>query len=130
MNNIVREDIKIIDVADWDHLVRTTYDRPYNFQQQDGCMSRGTFELKIPDEEPNDFKNDSIPEKINGSEMGVSFEAWLARDPKEWNGDLKDSRFIDMFWERNFYPDIYTLANDLYEKGLIDAGKYLINIDW
>jgi hypothetical protein len=35
-----------------------------------------------------------------------------------------------MFWERNFYPDTYTVANDLYDKGLIEAGDYIINIDW
>lgn len=36
---------------------------------------------------------------------------------------------INLFWERNFYPDINTLANDLYKKGLIKKGEYLIVID-
>ncbi len=74
--------------------------------------------------------NDTVPEEINGDEMGVSFAAWLARDPKEWNGDPKDRSYLDMFWERNFYPDIQMVANDLHAKGLLPAGDYLIDIDW
>lgn len=35
-----------------------------------------------------------------------------------------------MWWVRNFYPDVNMVANDLYEKGLLEAGEYLINIDW
>ena len=62
--------------------------------------------------------------------MGVKFAVWLARDTKEWNGKEQDKPYIDMFWERNFYPDIHTLANDLYDKGLIEKGEYVINIDW
>lgn len=65
--------------------------------------------------------------------MGVSFKAWLARDPKqplnspdEW--DRKNG--LSLWWQRNFYPDVQMVANDLYEKGLIEAGEYVIDIDW
>lgn len=34
----------------------------------------------------SDFKNDSISEELYSHQKGVSFAAWLARDPKEWNG--------------------------------------------
>jgi len=75
---------KIIDCHDWDKLVVETYGRPYCFQQQDECQSRGLFELSIPsDFTMNDEMNDSIPEKVNGEEMGVKFDVWLARDPKQ-----------------------------------------------
>ncbi len=122
---------KTISLSNWDKLVRDTYGKPYNFQQQDGCQERGTFELEIPSEYSEDDEyNDSIPEVINGEEMGVKFAVWLARDTKEWNGKEQDKPYIDMFWERNFYPDIHTLANDLYDKGLIEKGEYVINIDW
>jgi len=120
---------QVIDVGDWDDLVVNTYGKPYNFQQQDDCKPRGTFDITIPSP-ACDFKNDTVPEEINGSEMGVSFAAWLARDPKEWNGDPKDQTYIDMFWERNFYPDVQMVANDLHSKGLIPAGNYVIDIDW
>lgn len=121
---------RFVDVQDFDNLVWETYGKPYSFQQQDGCKERGTYHLTVPEKYNCDFENDTIPEVINGNEMGVSFKAWLARDPKEWNGDPEDERFLDLFWDRNFYPSIETLANDLYSKGLIEAGEYVINIDW
>jgi hypothetical protein len=124
---------KLIEVHDWDKLVEDTYGRPYSFQQQGGCKSRGTFELEIPSD-GHDYKNTTIPEVVNGDEMGVSFEAWKARDPREWQGKIESpgqsNFYLDLFWSRNFYPCIEVLANDLHEKGLIDAGTYLINIDW
>ncbi len=121
---------KVIEVHDWDELVETTYNRPYNFQQQNGCQERGTFQITIPSKYTEDeYMNDTIPEKVNGDKMGVKFKVWLERDPKApVNG--KTDYSIGMFWERNFYPDIQTVANDLHEKGLIEAGEYTINIDW
>ena len=130
------KDVKVITTQDWDGLIQDTYGKVYNFQQQEGCKSRGTFTLDIPSEYDNDAEmNDSIPEEVNGEEMGVKFDVWLARDPKQPLKDERDDRVqeqwtIDLFWERNFYPDIYTVANDLYTKGLIDKGKYMIEIDW
>jgi hypothetical protein len=121
-----------IDVDEWDEFVEKTYGRPYNFQQQDGCKGRGIFQFKVPDE-ADDFKNSSVPEIINHEEMGVSFAAWLARDPKQVlsedeNGDAKWG--IDLWWHRNFYPDFQMVANDLHSKGLLPAGEYVLNIDW
>lgn len=120
---------KVIEVQDWDDLVIRTYGKPYSFQQQDDCKERQLVSITIP-EECDDYENDTVPEVINGEEMGVSFAAWLARDPKEWNGDESESRWTEMFWERNFYPDVQMIANDLHAKGLIEAGDYKINIDW
>lgn len=124
---------KVIDCSDWDALVIKTYGKPYCFQQQWGCQSRGNFNISISEEEIDEDEadmHDSIPEVINGSEMGVKFNVWLARNPEEWNGKEEDKRFIDLFWSRNFYPDIQVIANDLCRKGLIEAGDYTINIDW
>ena len=118
-----------ISVQEWDALVVKTYGRPYCYQQQDDCKDRGTDYITIPSAS-NDFENESVPEEINGSAMGVSFAAWLARDPKEWNGAAEDKSFMSLFWERNFYPDVQMIANDLHAKGLIPAGEYGIEIDW
>ena len=124
---------QVIDVGDWDNLVETTYGRPYNFQQQDGCKERQRVTLTIPNEYAEDYDNYEVPEEVNHEEMGVSFKAWLERDPKqplnspdEW--DRKNG--LSMWWERNFYPTVEMIANDLYEKGLIEAGTYTIDIDW
>lgn len=61
--------------------------------------------------------------------MGVKFETWLARDPKQSVDGDDTGWMINLFWDRNFYPDIYTLANDMYEKGVIEKGEYLIKIE-
>lgn len=121
---------KFIEVNDWDELVEETYGKPYSFQQQDGCQSRSIVEITIPSNDTQDSEmNDSIPEVINGNQMGVKFDVWLKKDPKD-NSQKWDDWEIDLFWDRNFYPDLQTIANDLHSKGLIEAGNYVINIDW
>ena len=86
--------------------------------------------VRVPEAQPEDYEASTIPEKINGSVMGVSFAAWLARDPKEWNGAPEDKMSTSLFWERNFYPNVDMVLNDLHAKGLIKAGFYVIEIDW
>jgi hypothetical protein len=124
---------KVIDLQDWDNLVIETYGRPYSFQQQDGCQGRGTFKFEVPNGEYDDYKNDTVPEIVNHDEMGVSFAAWLKRDPKApltGEGEEEDGFSLHLWWARNFYPEFQTVANDLYSKGLLEKGKYTIDIDW
>lgn len=122
---------KIIEVSNWDDLVENTYGKIYSFQQQDGCKDRGHFDITIPSEYINDDKmHESIPEVINGQQMGVKFDVWLARDINQSINGNNTEIYITLFWKRNFYPNIQILANDLYTKGLIEAGDYGINIDW
>ena len=127
---------QIIDLCDWDKLVKDTYKKPYSFQQQNGCRGRGMFSLCVPDEAEDTSVVvipevlEVIPEVLTGDEMGVSFSAWLKRDPKTPVKGERESWYIETFWERHFYPDIQIIANDLYNKGLLDAGSYLIDIDW
>lgn len=84
-------------------------------------------------DEPYDYENDTVPEVINHEEMGVSFKAWLERDPKQklstatdWNKDYG----LVMWYERNFYPSEEMIVNDLYSKGLLEAGEYEIDVNW
>ncbi len=133
MTKLLSKKTNVVSVRAWDALVESTYGRAYCFQQQDGCKERGTYSLTVPCEHSYDYENDSITEEVNGDEMGVSFKAWLARDPKQpLNSADKWEREkgLSLFYERNFYPNIEVLANDLYARGLIDAGEYLIDIDW
>ena len=120
---------KVIDSDAWDDFVYKAYNRKYCFQQQNGCRGRGNHYLKVPDE-ADDFLRDSVPEIVNGEEMGVSFAAWLARDPQQPLEGQKYDYQLTLWWDRNFYPDIQMIANDLHEKGLLEAGQYTINIDW
>lgn len=111
-----------------DNLVKNTYRKPYNFQQQDDCKERGVYHLTVPAYE-EDYPNNVLPEEINGEEMGVSFAAWLARNPSAWNGHPSNEHFVSLFWERHFYPHISMIANDLHARGLLPAGEYIIDID-
>lgn len=119
---------QIITVQDFDELVTTTYGKPYRFQQQDDCKFRGMESITVP-ADVNDYKNDSVPEIVNHDDMGVSFKAWLERDPKQLLPN-KDKWSTDLWWYRNFYPDVSMIINDLHSKGLLPAGNYLIEIDW
>ena len=120
---------QVIEVSEWDALVEKTYGRPYKFQQQDGCQSRGTVEITVP-EEASDYERESVPEEVNHEEMGVSFKAWLARDPKKKLPKQDYDYQLRLWWERNFYPDLQMIANDLHAKGLLAAGSHTILIDW
>lgn len=145
--------VNLIDVDDWDNLVEETYGKIYSLQQQDGCRDRGIINISIPDDAwEEEEMHDRIPEVVNGEEMGVKFETWLKRDPAEplnptadelkecnyyWGDSEKekedfitDKSNIRLFWERNFYPFLQTVANNLHKKGLIESGDYMIKIDW
>lgn len=128
---------RVVDVSDWDELVMDTYKKSYSFQQQDGCKSRGVVHITIP-EECEDYGELEIPYKINGDDMCVNFKVWLNTSIEDINTKFEEVNGKpesypgqnDLFWERNFYPAVQMIANDLFEKGLIEAGDYTINIDW
>lgn len=121
--------VNMIDHGDLDALVTKTYGRIYSFQQQGGCKDRGTHSVTIPDM-PEDYKNDTLPEQCNGEERGVSIKAWLEADPNRNLIDSYDYNYTRLWWERNFYPNLQVILNDLHAKGLVPAGNYTINIDW
>lgn len=124
----------VIDCFEWDKLVTETYGKPYCFQQQRGCQSRGRFKFSVPTEAQDEEMNDTIPEVVNHETKGVKFEVWKARDPKaplcESDKYRHEQWTIDLWWNRNFYPDFQTLANDLHAKGILAAGDYTIDINW
>ena len=130
---IKTQKVEVIDMSDWDDLVSETYNKPYSFQQQNGCKERQRVGITVPVEHPYDYKNTKIPYKINGDKMGVSFETWLnttEEDIKEQFPDRDDRMSLDIFWDRNFYPHVDMIINDLHSKGLLEAGEYEIDIDW
>lgn len=62
--------------------------------------------------------------------MGVSFKSWLERDPEQKIPSKNSYDGTHLWWSRNFYPDVSMIINDLHSKGLLEAGKYVIDIDW
>jgi hypothetical protein len=124
--------VKLISVQDWDEFVSNIYGKPYSFQQQDGCKERGIHKFSAPDPYENefDYENTSIPFEVNGNEMGVSFQTWLNTSPKDTLKHFENERENNLFWERNFYPDVSMIVNDLHSKGILEEGEYVIEIDW
>lgn len=118
----------IIMEEDWNDFVSKIYGKTYSFQQQEGCQEAGEVFFRVP-QEVSDYPNDSMPEVINGDIMGVAFESWLKRPINHWGGLDSDRPFLRLFWNRNFYPKLQVLANDLHKRGLLSAGDYQIQID-
>lgn len=111
-------------------MVVETYGKLYCFQQQDGCKGRGTYKFTVPIKNSEDFEDTEIPEIVNGPEMGVKFESWLARDQKQ---PLKNQIYdfqLELWWNRNFYPHIEKIIDDMHKKGILSEGEYVINVDW
>lgn len=121
---------QVISSDDWDALVTETYNRPYCFQQQDGCKERGREYVTVQEEPQHDYPNDTVPEVVNHGDMGVSFAAWLARDPTTPLEGREDTFGLMLWWNRNFYPSVEMVASDLCKRGLLKAGEYTIDIDW
>jgi hypothetical protein len=121
--------IKQIDDSNLTKVVQKEYGKPYCFQQQDGCQPRGTRHMSGSGFTYDCEEFNSITEAIKEDAYGVSFEDWLAADPN-------DPIFGEEVWERemtfqrNVYPRLEYLINDIHAKGLIEAGEYQILIDW
>ena len=121
---------KIITLQDFNELVRDVYHRPYNIQQQEGCIPRGTEVcISVPGSQ-SDYENTTVPEIVNHPERGVSFDAWLTRDTKLPLASTPSLSSLNLWWLRNFYPHVSMIVNDLHVKGYIEEGTYFIDIDW
>ena len=120
----------MFEVDEQDNLVSSTYGRVYNFQQQNGCKDRGIYYFTVPIEDYyiEDYEREEIPEEVNGEIKGVSFKAWLERDPNTPN--FLEKYRHELFWDRNFYPHVSMIIKDLENKGILKEGEYIINIDW
>lgn len=121
------EKLNLFSLREWDNLVKNTYGKIYSFQQQDDCKSRQLFRFSVPSD-AYDYEATNIPEEINGEEMGINFSTWVETNPNYPEHMIDFDRTL--FWERNFYPEFQTLANDLYDKGLLEGWDYWIDIDW
>jgi hypothetical protein len=120
----------IIELNDWDNLIKETYGKPYSFQQQDGCKDKGMVTITVPSDDWAPDLPTKIPFELNGNVMGIDFQTWVNTDPKDHDKHFEYQFGTELFWQRNFYPDLISLTDDLLGKGLIEKGTYFINIDW
>lgn len=118
----------VIGENNWSGFVRRTYGRPYRLQQQEDCAPNDSVIFIDTDENFSyDFENKTIPETLSGK-CGVNFNTWLKRNPKEKVKDINGYDITDLWWERNFYPEVNTVAADLCKRGLLPAGEYVIYV--
>lgn len=125
----------VVEAADWDRFVSAVYGRRYRLQQQDGCRPKGVERITVPEPDYDDNDaHDQVPEIVNHEKRGVRLDKWLERDPKQplsrGGVERTEQWAIDIWWDRNFYPELAAVANDLHAKGLLPAGEYTIIIDW
>lgn len=136
---------KVINESEFNEVVSKTYGRPYHLQQQGDMLGNDTTH-RI------EVSKDGSEGCSGGS---VSLNEWLAVDPEthkfpdpRWETTGKHlpddhpskkfypeflepgTSYYDMHWERDFYPDMDELLDDLLEKGLIEEGTYQINVSW
>lgn len=98
--------------------VSELYGRPYQLQQQGDMLAQeSSVALIVP--EPEDWnENPSLAE-------------WLAATPPEEQGlGLSELLNEEMRWERQYYPSLEAVGNDLHARGLLDVGYYIIHVSW
>lgn len=136
--------------SEFSDLVSEVYGRPYRLQQQGDCYAQDSIiEITATEE---DYPDDWVP-----YEDEITLEKWLSADPNapirnprydqyrelalqhpgkgyeklekdEWEGPGTTTH--DLYWEREFYPPLEDLVNDLCKKGKIPAGDYVIHVWW
>lgn len=119
--------IEVVPCEEFDELVRKTYNRPYCIQQQNNTALETIVKININNAQ--DYPSVKIEGHPDVWDIdGVSFADWINRDPKEKLNDMMDDWEIDLWWQRHFYPELNTIAKDLYQKGLLDKKTYKILI--
>lgn len=115
--------VRQIDCWDWDEYIKTHYNKPYKFQQQAGCRDRGSVAITVPADPDDDFDDDWRSKQVSLQEwIDAEFDGSFDNTIEEYRTKLEGNR--------NFYPPLAEVINDLYDKGLLEAGDYEIIVDW
>lgn len=116
--------VRYVDHLNFNDLVKDTYNKIYSLQQTYGGWDRQSFNFTAT---KNGKFAEGLPTKINEDDWGegIDFKTWL-NTPCPKNCSFSE----ELFWERNFHPYFDDLVLDLCQKGLIEEGDYVMNIDW
>ena len=108
---------KVIDVSEWDSLVRKTYGRPYSFQQQDECKDRGVFRFTVP-AKADDHEQESVPEIVNHEKWAsalhhgssetrnLRYRAAAKMLPASIYGGVETSTQTYKWWQMTYTPKV------------------------
>lgn len=107
----------VIHESAFSRYVTNHYGRPYHLQQQGDMMGQEvSTRFTVPDPEDGEWEGMEAPTLVD----------WLKATPPT---DEHDRTEI-LRWERDYYPQLGAVVNDLHTKGLLDAGEYLIYAEW
>lgn len=99
-------------------LITETYGRPYRLQQ--GGMGEFLGQDTIV--------SVSVPEEADDVDVQL-FAIWLQQDATPPADSIARWKW-KLEWERYKAAPIQPILNDLHEKGLLDAGDYVIHVWW
>ena len=110
----------VLHESEFSDLVRQTFERPYSLQQQGDMHSQESF---VRFDVPADREEEE-------HWQAVSMEEWLAATPPDPE-DRSMEAFTDRLrWDREFYPQLDSVANELHARGQLDAGTYVLHVWW
>jgi hypothetical protein len=116
------ENVKLIGETEFSRLVSETYGRPYQLQQQDNCMGQDEIERVTVPDEGIDIDDDA------------RFAEWRDADVPDpvgvLHGETRWDWEVELYWQREYYPPLQELVNDLHERGLLPQGDYVIHASW
>ena len=107
----------VLHESEFSNLVRQTFERPYSLQQQGDMHSQESF---IRFDVPAELEWEHEP----------SLETWLATTPPDPEDHSMAAFTNRLRWDREFYPDLQDIANELHARGQLDAGTYVLHVWW
>lgn len=115
-----KREVIFVHEIDLSKFISEFYDRPYQLQQAHMLDQGSYIRCEIPSDEDEGIKE---------------FNAWKSADatPPHHDGDGFDIGEFSwkLEWERERAPfGVALILNDLYEKGEIEAGEYVIEVWW
>lgn len=114
------QDVRLIEEREFSALVTRVYGRPYRLQQNMMLGQDTIYPLTVPEPEPVDESHEP------------SFAEWASQDP-DLDADGHPWRHAwekEIWWEREFYPPFSALVNDLYERGHLPMGTFMLHVWW
>jgi len=142
----------VIEALDFDKFVESVYKRPYRLHKSvdffvkelEMCLvvklPQVNFNLENEDFMDSEDGKWGIYNVDNGGRRdgglpirchyGASFKTWSERDTEKpfdtQTHTATNKDHLDKFWKTYFYPAPLVLLNDLYQKGHLTAGNYII----
>ncbi|WP_043736189.1 hypothetical protein [Nocardia asiatica] len=105
--------VTLIDENTFSALVSHLHARPYRLQQQgDGLPQNTIVKITVP--------------ALEHDWPGIPLAEWAATPI----GDYTYPWQAETHWEREYYPCLEDVVNDLHARGLLAAGNYALHVRW